>query len=329
MLSFPFSRLALGAMLLLCQTPLLMTAVAQAASEASSPAPPVKRWVTLDFPGSNQSGEVQTGKPLELLMTVGGIPQSSLPLLAICESVYFQRQSVTLQPDTSSMTMKATAILEPIPPGKLSVSPKVARIQITLGRAREENKFERIMSRAVYVTLGKPELSSDASIPQPLSKQELGDADLAPDHDEVQPNVAPLATGPVIEEELVPTSPQNRPRSYWQQVSYLVNKSWSRTISRARHSTSSETVGVRFRLYPGGRAQLIQIEKGSGAREIDEAGISAIVQAQPFPPFPNHLGPEPVTVHIHMRTSPKHDSQQSRPATNSQAPDPTLGMPKK
>lgn len=329
MLSFPFSRPVLGAMLLLCQTLLLTTHNAQAASDTPQTAPPVKRWVTFDFPGSNQSGEVHTGKPLELSITVGGVPQSSLPLLAVCESVYFQRQTVTMQSDSSSMTMKGTATLEPIPFGKLSVSPKVARIQVTLGRVREANKLERILSRTVYVTLGKPEPIADTTIPLPLNKEDLGDGDLAPDHDEVQPNVAPLATGPVIEEELVPTSTQNRPRSYWQQVSYLVSKSWSRTVSRARHSLSSETVGVRFRLYPGGRAQLIQIEKGSGAREIDEAGIHAIVQAQPFPPFPNHLGPEPVTVHIQMRTNPKHDSQQPRPVTNSQAPDPSSGIPKK
>ncbi len=329
MVGYVFNRPLFVATLLLCHTLLLTTHMAQAASDASPTTPPVKRWVTFDFPGSNQSGEAHTGKPLELSITVGGVPQSSLPLLAVCESVYFQRQTVTMQPDSSSMTMKATAMLEPIPAGKLSVSPKVARVQVTFGRMREENKLERIMSRTVYVTLGKPEPIVDTHIPLPHNKEELVDGDLAPDHDEVQPDVAPLAAGPVIEEDLVPLPAQNRPRSYWQQVSHLVGKSWSRTVSRVRHSLSSETVGVRFRLYPGGRAQLIQIEKSSGAREIDEAGIHAIAQAQPFPPFPNHIGSEPVTVHIQMRTSPKHNNQQSRPVTNSQAPDPTSGIPKK
>lgn len=328
MVDYVFNRPVLVATLVLCHTLLLMTHMGQAAPDGPSTTPPMKRWITFDFPGSNQSGEVHSGKPLELSITVGGVPQSSLSLLAVCESVYFQRQTVTLHPDSSSMTMKATATLAPIPLGKLSVSPKVARIQVTFGRMREENKLERIMSRTVYVTLGKPEPITDTHLPLPLNKEELGDGDLVPDHDEVQPDVAPLAAGPVIEEDLVPLPTQNRPRSYWQQVSHLVGKSWSRTVSRARHSVSSETVGVRFRLYPGGRAQLIQVEKSSGAREIDEAGIHAIVQAQPFPPFPSHIGPEPVTVHIQMRTSPKNNTQQSPPVTNSQAPDPASSMPK-
>ena len=43
-------------------------------------------------------------------------------------------------------------------------------------------------------------------------------------------------------------------------------------------------------MFPNGRAQLIEIEKGSGVREIDEAGIYAVVNAQPFLPFPSELG---------------------------------------
>ena len=52
---------------------------------------------------------------------------------------------------------------------------------------------------------------------------------------------------------------------------------------------------VRFKLLPNGRAQLIQIEKGSGAREIDEAGIYAVINAQPFLPFPSELEEDAVT----------------------------------
>ncbi|HET7910243.1 MAG TPA: hypothetical protein VFL19_06005, partial [Nitrospira sp.] len=43
-------------------------------------------------------------------------------------------------------------------------------------------------------------------------------------------------------------------------------------------------------------------EKGSGVREIDEAGIYAVVNAQPFPPVPEDVGDEPIDVHVRMRT---------------------------
>jgi hypothetical protein len=65
-------------------------------------------------------------------------------------------------------------------------------------------------------------------------------------------------------------------------------------------------------MYPNGRAQLIQIEKGSGSREINEAGIYAVVHAQPFPPFPENVGSEPVDVHVRMRTG----ARPVRPVSN-------------
>jgi TonB family protein len=130
--------------------------------------------------------------------------------------------------------------------------------------------------------------------------------------------VKPMAIGHVAEEDLLPLPTPGQGRAYWQQISTLMSRSWSRTARRVRHSPSSETVRVRFRLYPSGRAQLIEIEKGSGAREIDEAGIFAVVHAQPFPSFPGDIGNEPVDVHVRMRTGARPGPQDTRSVTNAQ-----------
>jgi hypothetical protein len=63
-------------------------------------------------------------------------------------------------------------------------------------------------------------------------------------------------------------------------------------------------------MFPNGRAQLIRIEKGSGAREIDEAGIYAVVNAQPFLPFPRELGEDAVDVHVRMQTGSRGRSRE-------------------
>ena len=68
---------------------------------------------------------------------------------------------------------------------------------------------------------------------------------------------------------------------------------------------------VRFKMFPNGRAQLIEIEKGSGAREIDEAGIYAVVNAQPFLPFPSELGEDAVDVHVRMRIGSRGRSREA------------------
>lgn len=305
-----------------CQTAsqtLVQAAAAPVATQTDSTA---KRWVTFDFAGSDASGDIQVGKPLELSITLGGVAQGHAPLVAICESIHFHRQMVTLEPDPESMAMKATATLEPIPQGKLSVSPKVARVQVTFARLQKE-KLERVMTRIVYVTLGKQEPGSDTGEPSLPGGEELGGGDAS--QDEVQPDANPIAGRLVVEEDLLPLPTPGRGRAYWQQISYLVSRSWSRTVRRVRHASSSETVRVRFRLYPSGRAQLIEIEKGSGAREIDEAGIYAVVHAQPFPPFPDDVGSEPVAVHVRMRTGMKAGSQESRSLAHPQAPSPKPG----
>lgn len=292
-----------------------------APSSAGPSAASGKRWVTFDLAGSDASGEIQAGKPLELAIAIGGVAQGHAPLVAICESVLFERQIVTLEPDPVSMVMKATATLEPIPHGKLSVIPKVARVQVTFARSQKE-KFDRVMTRIVYVTLGSQSLGSDTREPALPNNEELVSDSGGPTQEEAQPDVEPISTGHVMEEDLLPLPTPGQGRAYWQQISSLVSRSWSRTARRVRHSPTSETVRVRFRLYPSGRAQLIEIEKGSGAREIDEAGIFAVVHAQPFPPFPDDVGMEPVDVHVRMRTGARPGSQDTRSVTHSQGTSP-------
>jgi TonB family protein len=285
------------------------------AAAASSPSTPSgKRWVTFDLVGTDPSGDIPVGQPLELSVTLGGVAQGQVPLVAICESVLFERQLVLLELDSLSMVMKGTAILEPIPHGKLSVMPKVARIQVTVARSQKD-KLERVLTRIVYVTLGEQTPVSETKEPSPVNEALSGDGET---HEEAQPDVKPIGTGPMVEEDLLPLPAPGQGRAYWQEISSLVSRSWSRAARRVRHSPTSETVRVKFRLYPSGRAQLIEIEKGSGAREIDEAGIFAVVHAQPFPPFPDDVGAEPVEVHVRMRTGAKAGQPDPHSVTQSQ-----------
>jgi TonB family protein len=306
---------------------MLFLPLAQAASSPASAQSLVagRRSVTFDFAGLDASGIIQLGKPLKLSLSLNGVAQGDAPVVAVCESVHFQRQIVTMEPAPPSMTMQATAILEPIASGKLSVAPKVARIHVTFARARPDNKLERVMTRIVYVTLGQPDEESDTHDLTLQSPDDLGDHDA--DGDDIQPDIMPISTEQLVEENLLPLPEPGLGRAYWQQISALLSRSWSRTARRVRQAPSSETVRVRFRMYPNGRAQLIEIEKGSGAREIDEAGIHAVVQAQPFPPFPEDMGSEPIEVHVRMRTGSRAGSRVVRQIADSPASKPKAEVP--
>jgi TonB family protein len=273
--------------------------IALPVSSSASATNQVSRWARFELNEQDATGDLQNGKPLTLVITLGGVPQGPTPIVATCESILFEPQTVTLEPDAESSTLKGEVTLEPMPTSRTSVHQKAARIQVTFARFRQD-KFERFMRRIVYVTLDRQEPTSDTVEPSAVRPEEPATSDLIVD--EVQPDVAPVSAGQLAEEDLMPLADPARGKAYWQQVSLLVSRSWAKQVRGVRRGPTSETVKVRFKLYPNGRAQLIEIEKGSGAREIDEAGIYAVVNAQPFPPLPDEVGDEVVDVHVRMRT---------------------------
>lgn len=305
---------------------LLPLAVSAAGSTSSANQAPLKRWAHFQLDQTGSTGDLQAGKAVTLAITLGGVTQGTVPVVAICESVLFETQTVTLDPDSDTMTLKANVTLEPIPMSRTSVRPKAARIQVTFARFRQD-KFERFMRRIVYVTLDRQEPSGDSIEAPPIRPEEPASADFVVD--ETQPDALPVATGELAEEDLMPLADPGQGKAYWQHVSHLVSRSWARQVRGIRKGPSSETVRVHFRLFPNGRAQLIEIEKGSGAREIDEAGIYAVVNAQPFPPFPTELGDESVDVHVRMRTGARPRPRDVQSVTSQSDGKPDAPAPKK
>jgi TonB family protein len=184
------------------------------------------------------------------------------------------------------------------------------------------------MRRVVYVTMEHSEPANESSELPLVRPEESQSEDVI--LDEVQPAVEPVSAGALAEEDLVPFVSPGEGKAYWQHVSHLISRSWARQVRGIRRAPSSETVKVRFKMFPNGRAQLIEIEKGSGAREIDEAGIYSVVNAQPFLPFPSELGEDAVDVHVRMRTGSRGQSREVQSVGNVSASKPDAsGQPSK
>lgn len=281
---------------------LMSPAFSASLSRSASPSAPAKRWAQFELNQFGPAGELQIGKPITLTMVLRGVAVGVIPVVAIFESRVFYSQTVTLEPDATLQGLKGTVTLEPIPMSLTSVPPQVARIQVTFARFRQD-KMERLLRRVVYVTMDRWEGGSETNELSPVSRGELqNDSAIA---DDVQPSVEPVLAGSLAEEDVVTLVSRGEEKAYWQQVSHLISRSWARQVRGALRGTSGVTVKVRFKLYPNGRAQLIEVEKGSGARDIDEAGIYAVVQAQPFPSFQPELGDEAIDVHVRMRVGGK------------------------
>jgi len=296
----------------MCCVALICPGLIAPAHSASSPhtAPasgPTKRWAQFELSQAESMGDPQTGKPVTLTIFLGGVAAAMTPVVATCESIAFQAQTVTLEPDTESMVLKGTVTLDPIVMSRTSVPPRAARVQVTFARSRQDT-LEPFMRRIVYVTMGPLEPAKEKSELSPVRPEESQSEEVI--LDEVQPAVEPVSTGAVAEEDLVPFASPDEGKAYWQHVSHLISRSWARQIRGIRRAPSSETVKVRFKMLSNGRAQLIQIEKGSGAREIDEAGIYAVINAQPFLPFPSELEEDAVDVHVRMRTGSRGRSRE-------------------
>jgi len=286
---------------------LIAPAHSASSPQTASSSGTTKRWVQFELSQAESMGDPQIDKPVTLTIFLGGVTAGMTPVVATCESIVFQAQTVTLEPDVESMALKGTVTLEPILMSRTSVPPRAARVQVTFARSRQD-KLERFMRRIVYVTMDRSEPANESSELPSVRPEESQSEDVI--LDEVQPAVAPVATGALAEEDLVPFASPGEGKAYWQHVSHLISRSWARQVRGIRHAPSSETVKVFFKMFPNGRAQLIEIEKGSGAREIDEAGIYAVVNAQPFLPFPSELGEDAVDVHVRMRTGSRGRSRE-------------------
>ena len=185
---------------------------------------------------------------------------------------------------------------------RTTVHPKAVRVRVSFARAKITG-LEEFLKRDVYVTLGdRPPEEADAEIsPGPVA--ESSEADAAAVQKATEQVLAVNAT--IAEEDLLPLPPPGESTAYWKQVSDLISRNWSRQIRSIRRAPSSETVRVHFKMYASGVAQVIQLEKSSGARDVNDAGLQTIIHAQPFPPIPPDLGDDVVDVHVRMRTGAK------------------------
>ena len=178
--------------------PSLVTPVDAASSpQAASSSGPIKRWAQFELSQAGSMGDPQTGKPVTLTIVLGGVPVGTTPVVATCDSIMFQSQTITLEPDSESMVLRGTVTLEPILLSRTSVQPRAARVQVTFARSRQD-KLERFMRRIVYVTMDRSEPANENSELPSVRPEESQSEDVI--LDEVKPAVDPVSTGALAEE---------------------------------------------------------------------------------------------------------------------------------
>ncbi len=296
----------------------------------ASPPTSVKRWAQFELVSTESDGSVQVGKDVVLGITLGGVPAGTDSVMAIIESPGFQSQTVSLSEEATAAVYQGTAILEPNSTlkSRTTVHPKAVRIRVSFARAKITG-LEEFLKRDLYVTLGDRSAEETEAETPPGPPAESPEADAAAVQKATEQVLAVNAT--IAEEDLLPLPLPGESKAYWKQVSDLISRNWSRQIRSIRRAPSSETVRVHFKMYASGVAQLIQLEKGSGARDVNDAGLQTIIHAHPFPPIPPDVGGDVVDVHVRMRTGAKvstHDVQmtvEKKPSKPAVPPSPKEG----
>jgi TonB family protein len=87
---------------------------------------------------------------------------------------------------------------------------------------------------------------------------------------------------------------------YWKQIGETVTKRWQQELAQMGKGRAVRGLRVKFQLYPGGFAQLIQIERSSGNPNVDDTAMRTVLSLHPFPPFPPDVRESSVDVHVDL-----------------------------
>ncbi len=261
------------------------------------------------------TGVLNPEEPVELLVYMNGVPPGKGSLVAIFEGKPFIRRLVPMLPTDAPKRFRASVTVEPFFSGFTNSQEKALRISVTFARL-QGMKLHRFHSHMVYVTFGLSEestrLPTERFSPVPSRTPNRRTKEEIPVIESVPPQeMAVITEKNLIEDQTIDSHVEE---IYLRQVSHLITRSWTGPANVTRKKKKSKgTVQVRFRLHSNGEAQLIQVEKTSGRQDVDEAGLQAIVNAHPFPPFPASLQHESIDMHVELSRTAKAKPRAVRP----------------
>jgi TonB family protein len=271
---------------------------------AFSAAEPPRATPTLEFEVSlpNETGLLAPGEPFNFSVRLKGLkPGREEDLVAVFESPAFPSRLVSLESDGMSEDLTASTRLSS-PPMAVKANSQPIRVEVSVARFIGM-RLHTVLQRTVYLTAGVPPSPSKDGQSSPAPGTSLLDALLedAPATDRQGQPVRPLLPAEDIREENMGggSTAMSAPL-YWKQIGETVTKRWQQELAQMGKGRAVRGLRVKFQLYPGGFAQLIQIERSSGNQNVDEAALRAVLSLHPFPPFPPDVREPSVDVHVDL-----------------------------
>ncbi len=131
-----------------------------------------------------------------------------------------------------------------------------------------------------------PETVADDFDPEPV---EHGDTS-APEPSPVEKG--PRLAGPEYNQALA---------RYQRQVQRQIEKAKQTPPARSRRNRESGTIKVRFVIFANGEIDEPEVVAGPGHALLDQTALASVLSAAPFPPLPDDLGADRLTVTVPIR----------------------------
>ncbi|TAJ08882.1 MAG: hypothetical protein EPO61_08230 [Nitrospirae bacterium] len=280
------------------------------------------RSVVFELAEQPGQGPLQAEPRATLTLRLHGEPAGPQEMVAIVEGTLLTRVMVSLAPGEGPRSWQAEVSLdlpatttgggeEPSPNGQAArrdFRQRFHRVDVSFARLRGMG-LTPFLHRSVYINLephperkveAKPEPAQPEAVPevtQPVAPAVMTESAPLPGI-EREP-VSPVLDGVITESDLplpkpIPVSVESM--DYWQALEQRVTAQFRQ---RVRAKTSPIRLPrVQFRLYWDGVARMVALERSSGSQQVDQAGMDSVVDAHPFPPFPEHIADPYVDVHV-------------------------------
>ncbi len=272
------------------------------------------RAVYFELDGPGGTGVVDPGKPVHLSVYIRGASGGGDPIVAIFEGKPFVRRLVPMAPQPDPNTFHSSVTLEPEVTGFISQGEKALRVNVIFAR-RHGMRLTRFMTRSVYVTMRLPREVMNLSAAPSSETTQKPPGEFWPDLSGGGGPAKDEARDSFSEEDLIAGSVQTEGQGYWQQISNRISRSWNKPLGSFSRKKPKGVVTVRFQLHANGEVQLVQVERSSGMPQLDDAGMKAILNAHPFPPFPANLPHEWVDMHVELGRSAPAVARDMHPAS--------------
>jgi hypothetical protein len=258
--------------------------------------------LTFNLSSDSENGLLDPEKVFEFSVRLNGLkPRREEELVAIFESLAYPHRLVAFTPDEAAGDLTASTRFGPRPISATADGQPI-RMEVVVARLRGL-RLETVFAHVVYLTTVPAPSAPSESVSAPTSGTALLNAllDEAPSTDREGRPVQPLLPPEDIREEHLGEAPLTVSGPvYWKQIGDTVTRRWQEEMFRLRKKRVLRDFRVKFELYPGGFAQLIQIERSSGDPFADEVALRSVLSLHPFPPFPSDIHEPSIDVHLDL-----------------------------